>query len=426
MRRCKLIPLHNSQRNCLIVKGAILLTSRCSIPDGTPLSAQGEVYMLPFSPYEKLPSSKLAALPTSRVVRFPTHPNHSFTIAHLHDQHGRPWQHCPRQLLCAAIQQLRAHNLSMQAGFEMEFVLLRGDPSEPHTLKPFGSATGYALLSLIDQAAPILDHMVSALQQANIKVTMMHAEGAPGHFEIVLHHNQVLAAVDDLVLAREIVRSVALQHHSYATFIPKYGNAAGSGSHVHFSLDAHFGLSNKLYDHHVGMSSTAQQFVAGVLEALPWLTFLTNASVASYARLQPQCWVGVYKVWGISNKEAPLRLSLDRSNIELKTLDALSNVYIAMTGVIAAGLNGIRACLQLPPPCQTDPHLLAEGERAERLPTSLAESLERFRDVAASGALAELFAPDVVRDILAAKSDEIREVDRIGMDAFVQQIVALH
>ncbi|CAN8072321.1 unnamed protein product [Agarophyton chilense] len=427
IRRCKLIPypLLSQTHNALYVKCGLILTPDSAIPQNIDLDAVGEVYMLPYSPYthSAVPNNPHFAPP--RTITFPTHPNHSLTVAHLHESNGKPWSYCPRERLRRAVQLLASHHLTMRAGFEMEFVLLEGDPSIPSSLKPFGSSAGYALHGPLNRAANILDHMVAALQQADIHVTMMHTEAGHGQFEIVLAHQPVIRAVDDLVMAREIVRAVAERHSLYATFIPKFG-AVGTGSHVHFSLEGQFGQPTKLYDQHVGMSPLAQHFVAGVLEALPWLTFLTNASAVSYLRLLPQHWVGVYKVWGISNKETPLRLALDRTNMELKLLDGVSNPYLAMAGIIAAGLNGVRSDMQLPPPCQMDPHCLDADKRAERLPKSLQESLERFRDLGSSGVVEDIFPQHVVQSLIAVKTDEIRSVKEVGIDNWARKMAAVH
>eukprot|EP00178_Gracilaria_changii_P026440 TRINITY_DN813_c1_g1_i4.p1 TRINITY_DN813_c1_g1~~TRINITY_DN813_c1_g1_i4.p1 ORF type:complete len:461 (+),score=142.94 TRINITY_DN813_c1_g1_i4:3397-4779(+) len=416
--RCKAVPFQPQQRhasNALLVKGGVVLMPDGSLPSGSALNAVGEVYMLP--PRARDDAQPAHTLP--RIMAWPTHANHSMVVAHLHRADGKPWALCPRQCLCRAVQLLHSHELSMLAGFELEFVLLQRDGT------PFGDAAGYALHAQLDAAASVLDHMVAALTQADIGVNMVHAEAAAGQFEIVLAHKPLLRAVDELISAREIVRAVAHTHALRASFMPKRADA-GSGAHVHFSLAGHFGGSHTLFEQHVGMSAVAQHFVAGVLHALPWLTFLTNSSVASYERLKPQHWVGVYQVWGICNKEAPLRLALDRSNMELKTLDAVSNAYLAMAALVAAGLNGLRARTPLPPPCAHDPHTLPPEQRAQRLPTSLEESAALFREAAARGAVRDVMAPEAVSALLSVKAEEVRRVQSLGLAQLLRNMNALH
>ncbi|KAL0958310.1 hypothetical protein HGRIS_000455 [Hohenbuehelia grisea] len=55
---------------------------------------------------------------------------------------------------------------------------------------------------------------------------------------------------------------------------------------------------------------------------------------------------GTYACWGTENKEVPLRVcnptSPSSRNFELKPLDGIANPYIALAGVLGAGLAGIK------------------------------------------------------------------------------------
>src|ERR1700694_616963 len=167
---------------------------------------------------------------------------------------------------------------------------------------------------------------------------------------------------------------------------------AGNGCHLHFSGWSKDGKTNRFYDQSqpYGLAPVARQFMAGVLEHLPALGALTCASVNSYQRLQPQTWASAYRVWGPDNREGALRVAsptrsreAQSANVELKASDSSSNPYLALGGVIAAGLDGIGRQLELPPPVTTDPHLLSDDERrvihADRLPQSLQEAVGHLR-----------------------------------------------
>ena len=83
-----------------------------------------------------------------------------------------------------------------------------------------------------------------------------------------------------------------------------------------------------------------------MLEHLPALTLLALPLIASYKRMADGCWSGgTYVSWGVENKESPVRLCNPHSpssrNFELKTLDGTANPYLALAGVIGAGLSGI-------------------------------------------------------------------------------------
>ena len=133
-----------------------------------------------------------------------------------------------------------------------------------------------------------------------------------------------------------------------------------------------------------GLDRAAESYFAGILRHLPALTAITTPSPNSFHRLQPQTWSGAFLGWGVDNREAPLRLtgSGDGANFELKAFDATANPHFALAVVVLAGLEGIRACLVLPPPLGRDPATLSDEERADngvkRLPASLAEALQRM------------------------------------------------
>ena len=70
----------------------------------------------------------------------------------------------------------------------------------------------------------------------------------------------------------------------------------------------------------------------------------------------------VSRIWGLQNREAPIRLIEDTalgpevvSNVELKCLDSTINPYIALTAIAQAGMLGLQNSTRLPPKCQADP-----------------------------------------------------------------------
>lgn len=77
----------------------------------------------------------------------------------------------------------------------------------------------------------------------------------------------------------------------------------------------------------------------------------------SYDRLQPHMWSGAYLCWGKENKEAPLRTACPPgvpdglvSNFEIKAIDGCANPYLALSSIIASGIDGLRRHLSLPEP----------------------------------------------------------------------------
>jgi glutamine synthetase len=101
----------------------------------------------------------------------------------------------------------------------------------------------------------------------------------------------------------------------------------------------------------------------------------------------PHSWAGAFTCWGYDNREAPVRIASAlrgaenaSTNAELKAADASCNPYLALGGVIAAGLDGLERGLELPEPVAVDPAALPESQRKRRgivrLPASQEDALD--------------------------------------------------
>ena len=371
----------------------------------------GEVLMLP----PALGSNMELLLP---LTTLPWHNRHKITIAQMHNEDGTPWVHCPVNLLKRTLKRCEDRNLQVLAGFEMEFVVYSFDDSQatqnfcfPNRAVadriPFGGTAYYASHQQMDMGAKFLDDVVDTLGEMEIDVRMMHPECAFGQYEIVLVHSDVETAVRKLVIAREAVRAVARKHNLGITFSPVGLQGAGSGAHVHLSLANHFNTDDQLYGEHIGIDQTGQAFIAGIYNALQWLPFFTNANPISYNRIQPRCWVGAYHIWGLNNKEAPIRISGDRTNFEFKLLDAVSNPYIAMAAIVAAGLDGIDKNMELPPPMQVDPASLPAPQRPSRLPKTLCSQIETVMAQKGTGSnFDQLFHDEMLHDYIKVATQQ--------------------
>lgn len=430
--RCKAIPASQFGSPVRIVHACMVLMPWGPLADGTHIGVCNEVELVPVakvggSNWLQWQSQQTGVGHLPSRLELPWHPNHKVAIAKLVKPDGEPWEQCPKSALTRVVDMLTEKGLNVKAGFELEFGLFTVDPTDGKSLKPYGRGANFALFDQFDIAASFIDDVVACLEQMKIPVRLVHAEHVPGQFEVVLGHKDVLEAVQDVVLARMAVKAIARKHNLVASFVPNYGDGlGGSGGHVHLSLDDHFGTEDRVHDVWVGASQTGQMFMAGIVHALPWLTFLANASCLSYVRAQPMFWVGVYQVWGVNNKETPLRLVEDRSNVEFKMLDAVSNVDLALAGVLLAGLRGIEGGQTLPVPCQEDPHGIDERERPARLPDSLERSMEEFRKAHKEEVLKGVFTDEMVHDLICVKKSEIAFVKKNGIAKFREMLMSLH
>ncbi len=260
------------------------------------------------------------------------------------------------------------------------------------------------------------DELVAALEAQGIVVEQFYAELGHGQQELSTAHAPALQAADEQLLVRETIRGVASRLGLVASLAPKpWPDNAGNGCHIHFSLWDADGR-NRFYDAAAtdNLSGKAVAFLAGVLDHLPGLCGLTAPSFNSYRRIVPQYWAGAYACWGHDNREASIRVpSVFRgheeasTNAELKAADATCNPYLALGGLIAAGLDGLDRGLELPEPVEVDPATLSEQEREERgirrLPETQAEALDAL---AADAVLVDALGPTLAQSYLAVRRSE--------------------
>jgi glutamine synthetase len=271
--------------------------------------------------------------------------------------------------------------------------------------------------------------LVDALDRQSIPVEQYYAELGHGQQEISTPHAHALRAADEQILIRETIRGVAAHHGLVASLAPKpWPDGAGNGAHIHFSLWE--GDRNRFHDESSDdlLSAEARAFLAGVLEHLPGLCGLTAPSFNSYHRIVPHYWAGAFTCWGHDNREAPIRvpsvfggLEEASTNAELKAADSSCNPYLAVGGLIAAGLDGLERGLDLPPPVEVDPATIPEEERArrgiDRLPATQKDALDALE---ADAVLTDALGPVLTRSYLAVRRSEWTAY-LAGDEAFEQQ-----
>ena len=371
--------------------GVANLETRLEDGIGLTLAMQAFTMLDHLAPYEGMgPVGEIRLVPDpSTFVIAPYAPHSGAVLVDMITLDGMPYAADGRAFLKRMVVRAAERDLNMLAAFEPEWSLATRVDGVYQPLDESGCFTSAGMNS----AAEVIDEIVEALEAQGLQVEQYYPELGWGQQELSIAPAPALSAADRHILYKETVRGVALRHGLYALFAPKpWLDQAGNGCHLHFSGWSSDWKTNRFYDQAqpYGLSTVARQFMAGVLEHLPGLVALTCASVNSYHRLQPQTWASAYRVWGPDNREGALRvasptksLQAQSTNVELKASDSSANPYMALGGVIAAGLDGIDRGLELPPPTTIDPHLLSDDERraigAERLPQSLREAIANLR-----------------------------------------------
>ena len=333
---------------------------------------------------------------------------------------GAPWDACPRAFLKRQIAACAAAGFSVRAAFECEFTL--AVKQMDGGFAPLDESLCFSTVGMTT-AASVMDDIVATLEAQDIPVEQYYPELGHGQQELSIAHAPALDAADRQVFYRETVRAVAHRHGLVASLAPKpFVDQAGNGAHIHFSLWDAAGRRSRMHDPRgrYGVSALGYRFIAGVLEHLPALLALTCPSVNSYRRLQPHFWSSAYTAWGPDNREAAVRVPStflsDRAgstNAELKASDSSSNPYLALGGLLAAGLDGVTRALKPGEPVLVDPDALSESERRERgihrYPTTLGGALDQLeRDAVLMRAL----GPTLARAYRAVKRSEAEAFGR--------------
>jgi glutamine synthetase len=338
---------------------------------------------------------------------------------------GQPAPVCQRSFLKRMEGRLAERGLVLRAAFENEFSLATRVEG---AYVPIDSALCFATIAMT-AAQDYIDELVDALEAQAIVLEQYYAELGHGQQEISTGHAPALRAADEQLLVRETIRAVATRRGLVASLAPKpWPENAGNGAHVHFSLWE--SDRNRFYEpsRPDGLSNEARAFMAGVLTHLPGLCGLSAPSFNSYHRILPHFWAGAFTCWGFDNREAPVRVASPfrgseeaSTNAELKACDASCNPYLALGGLIAAGLDGLERGLELPEPIDVDPATLPEAERARRgivaLPASQADALDAL---AADELLTDALGPVLAESYLAVRRSEWAAYSEGGA-AFEQQ-----
>jgi glutamine synthetase len=361
------------------------------------MSAFGPIQASPFTTAGDL---TIVPDPTARVdLAFPGAAGEHFCLGDIRTLDGADWECCPRSLLRRALAALREQaGLSLLAAFEQEFVYT-GLPAQPYR--------SYALATLRD-AGLYPGRVVAALRDAGLHPDSFLPEYGPRQMELTVGPTPGLRAADEAVIAREILRAVARQMDRQAILAPMLTpDGIGNGTHIHFSLLDKSGAP-VLYaaEAPMGLSGIGQGFAAGILAHMPALCALTAAAVPSYMRLTPNRWAPTRADLGVQDRGVALRVcpvfadparTPDRQfNLEYRVADAAASPYMALAGIVLAGLDGLQHGLELP------------GATGAFLPRSLPEALDALE---ADSVLTAALGPTMTRAYLMLKRAEAAFVE---------------
>jgi glutamine synthetase len=325
---------------------------------------------------------------------------------------GQPCPESPRDLLRHVVADLAAEGLSAVVGPELEYFLLDRDESTREGWRRYADVTGQVYT--VGRKGDPDGHLPSVLRRLDalgIGAICGNREFDGGQFEINLSHSAALDAADRAWRFKAAVKELAHAEGRLATFMAKpFNDTGGSGFHLHLSCVDQQGHNAFADPSSVdGLSEVARHAIAGVLTHAPALTALLNPTINSSKRFGPDTLAPWLVDWGLDNRSAMLRVPPERGDgtrLEVRLGDASANPYLAIAGLVAAVLLGVRAKAAPPAPLRGYGY---DRSRSALLPTTLSGSLDAL---AADTMLTDVLGKDFVTAFVSYKRDEIERFRR--------------
>jgi len=303
----------------------------------------------------------------------------------------------PRQVLRKQIAELEKHGMVAMCGTELEFVVYKDTYKEAwdkgyKNLVPVNQYNvDYSILGG-SRIEPLLRDIRLGMSAAGMVVESVKGECNLGQHEIAFRYSDALSNCDNHVIYKNGAKEIADQQGYALTFMAKPNDREGNSSHIHLSFR---GLNGELVmadesDLEHGMSDVGRQFIAGQIAHLRELSILFAPNINSYKRYVPGSFAPTAVRWGRDNRTCALRLVGHGAGLRLENRVPGGDVnpYLAVAGIIAAGLDGIKNKLTLEPAFTGNAY---ESDSA-RVPASMTEALELWEN---SAWVKEVFGSEV-------------------------------
>ena len=338
----------------------------------------------------------------------------AFAQLWMREEDGRPFMGDPRRALAAVVDRYKALGLTPVVATELEFYIV--DPSAAVPQPPCSPVTGKRLdsdgaLSLdeLQHFDAFLNEVYDACAAQAIPADAAISENGAGQFEInLLHVADPLEAADDAVLFKRLVRGIARKHGFAATFMAKpYGDRAGSGMHVHFSLNDAEGR-NAFDNGGEEGTEILRHAVAGLIRTMQENALVFAPHENSFRRLLPGAHAPSSVAWGYENRTVAVRIpggSPKARRIEHRVAGADANPYLVLASILGGALLGIEGKWKPPLPVSGD----AYSQNLETLPPDWASAIEAF---SRGPHVTQIYARRLQRMFVQCKLQELRRFTR--------------
>jgi len=262
----------------------------------------------------------------------------------------------PRQILKRQIKALADAGMKAMVGSELEFVVFNNTYEQAWSkgYKDLTPANQYNVdYSILggSRIEPLLRAIRLGMSGAGMNVESVKGECNFGQHEIAFKYSDALTTCDNHVIYKNGAKEIAAASGYALTFMAKPNQKEGNSSHIHLSFR---GLKDELVmadekDSEHGLSEVGKQFIAGQLKHLRELSLLFAPNINSYKRFVPGSFAPTAIRWGRDNRTCALRLVGHGQSLRLENRVPGGDVnpYLAVSAIIAAGLDGIKNKLKL-------------------------------------------------------------------------------
>ncbi len=326
---------------------------------------------------------------------------------------GVPLENSPEYVLKKAHQLFReSTGMTFKALAELEYYI--NSPKDPHFISedqrgyhlsaPFAKWEAFRV-----EAMALIASCGGLIKYGHNEVGNFTTEGESfEQHEIEFFPCEAENAVDQVVVAKWILRNLAMKYGFELSFAPKISvGKAGSGLHIHMMLEKD---GQNMMSSDQGLSTQAKKMTAGILKLSSALTAFGNTIPTSYLRLVPNQEAPTSICWGDMNRRVLVRVPLGwlgrntmifdanplekkvplaspgKQTIEFRAADGSADIYCLMAGLIIASLHGLESedSLSLAEALYASPDIHKESglpEKYDRLPASCHESAHALKSL---------------------------------------------
>ncbi len=239
-----------------------------------------------------------------------------------------------RRLLLETVKLLEENGLRCSLGTNSEFYLFKCDDNSLPTKEPFDHA-GYFDVAPLDKGENVRREICLTLDEMGISPLASYHEKGPGQNQISFKPTSTLKACDNYVIYKSVVKAIASVNGLYASFMPKPLDNTW-GNNLSITLDV-LKDDSSIFQNEIG-----EKFIAGVLNRSREITLFFNSIPNSFERLgrcnapesicfekeTPNCFA-TFSTWEENKK------------LVFNSMDNSCNIYILMSLILRAGLEGI-------------------------------------------------------------------------------------